>query len=620
MRTFRRLLKFLGAPCLVFVFCAALSAGNGQTPASEASPTVPPGAQLNSSPVEENQKLRSQVLTNARVMSGPKLKNPAISSDGLPPGVVRALLEQRNYLEAHGAVALTRAPVNASARELVGDNSRKPPPLSEDPPCHEPMIRAVNGKTRSVIFTPAAGDNRYRIEGCFFGNTPGIVQLEMRSAPHQSNAIPPIPMQLASTSTGAWSEHELNVQLDPELRGIPDSAVTLVIHPAKHRRIELRGCRFVAARAHPQLLSMIPSAWVSLYPSGVGPRSIRQLEYVSPTEASGAVPKDASAASAFVVRSDLGQFGIGRDSYDFSHLNPGWVVESVQLQTYSVSCPEVAASAQSFGGWKAEWTPLRVRVAFQESVCASALPQHAGFNMSLSQYAIRVWVVGPVGTQPLALVRRAAVTQLAAKTFVNRVLPLTLTSIPAICSYNYVCTRLNLLENEESDEIQKSRFQAEHFPLKKRSSQLPAFALIAATCLSIFVAVYTPYFDPARTTGLAIDLASTRCEYEGDDRLIVLHVTNASKIFLNTEEEDWKNLAGRLSEIYSMREHRTLYLLADEEVSFQTIADVIDIAESTESTAGTEPLDIKVRLITPVAAKAHCLHPVVPRPSLHGST
>jgi biopolymer transport protein ExbD len=195
-----------------------------------------------------------------------------------------------------------------------------------------------------------------------------------------------------------------------------------------------------------------------------------------------------------------------------------------------------------------------------------------------------------------------------------------LVTIPAICSYNYVCTRLSLLESEQSDEIQKSRFQADKFPLKKRFSQLPAFALIAATCLSIFVAVYTPYFDPLRATGLAIDLASTRCEYDGDDRLIVLHVTNASKIFLNTEEEDWKNLAGRLSEIYGMREHRTLYLLADEEVSFQTIADVIDIVESTETTAKTERLDIKVRLITPAAEKAHCLHPVVPRPSLHGST
>ncbi len=405
MRTFRRLLRYLATPCLVFLFCAALSAGYVQTLASEALPTVLPGAQLNPSLVDENQKLRSEVLANARVTAGPKLKNPAISSDGLPPGVVRVLLEQRNYLEAHGAVALTRVPVNASARELVGDNSRKPPALSGDPPCREPMIQAVNGKTKSVIFTPTAADNRYRIEGCFFGNAPGIVQLEARSGSRQPNAIPPIPMQLDSTSSGAWSERAINVQLDTELSGVPDYPVTLVIYTVKHRRLELRGCRFVAARGHPQLLSLIPSAWVSLYPSGVGSRSIRQLEYVSPTETSGAVPKDASASSAFVVRSDPAQFGIGRDSYDFGQLNPGWVVESVQLQTYSVSCPEVATSVRSFGSWEAEWTPLGVRVTFQESVCAFSLPPRSGFNMSLSQYAIQVWVVGPVGTQPLARVQ-----------------------------------------------------------------------------------------------------------------------------------------------------------------------------------------------------------------------
>jgi hypothetical protein len=254
------------------------------------------------------------------------------------------------------------------------------------------------------VFTPTAADNIYRIEGCFFGDAPGIVQLEVRNGTHQPNAIPPIPMQLDSTSREAWFRHEITAHLDTELSGIPDYLVTLVIYSAKQRRTELRGCRFVAVRGQAKLLSMIPSAWVNLYPSGVGSRSIRQLEYVSPTEASGAVPRDASAASAFVVRSDVRQFGTGRDGYEFSHLNPGWVVDSVQLQTYSASCPEIT-SAQSFGGWEAEWTPLGVRVAFKESLCASPRPPRYGFNMSLSQYAIRVWVVGPVGTQPLAPVR-----------------------------------------------------------------------------------------------------------------------------------------------------------------------------------------------------------------------
>jgi hypothetical protein len=405
MKTFRRPSRSLGTLCLSFLLCTAPFEEKVQALASDALQTASPAAQLKPALVDEYQKPWSQVFKNARVATGPKLKNPAISSDGLPPEIVSALQEQRSYLETHAAAFSAQPPINAAARELVGDNSPKPRSPSQGPPCHDPMIRSVNGKTNGVVFTPTAANNRYRIEGCFFGDAPGIVQLEARSGPHQIKAIPPIPMQLDSTSLGPWSDQELNVQIDTDLRGIFDYPVTLVIYPAKHRRIELPNCRFVAARGNPQLLSVIPSAWVSLYPSGVGSRSIRQLEYVSPTQAGGLVLEDATASSAFVVRSDRKQFGIGRDNYDFRQLNPGWVVDSVQLQTYSVSCPEVGTSTQSFGHWEAAWTLFGVSVAFEDSLCTSSVLPSSPSDMSLSQYAIRVWVVGPVGTPPLALTR-----------------------------------------------------------------------------------------------------------------------------------------------------------------------------------------------------------------------
>ena len=79
-------------------------------------------------------------------------------------------------------------------------------------------------------------------------------------------------------------------------------------------------------------------------------------------------------------------------------------MESVQLQTYRVRCPEVAPVHTS-GVWEATWTRLGVSIAFQETVCPLTAPASFAFNLSMSQYAIRVWVVGPVGTQPLALVR-----------------------------------------------------------------------------------------------------------------------------------------------------------------------------------------------------------------------
>lgn len=194
-----------------------------------------------------------------------------------------------------------------------------------------------------------------------------------------------------------------------------------------------------------------------------------------------------------------------------------------------------------------------------------------------------------------------------------------LVTVPAICSYNYLGAWIDLLDGE-SGETQRDRqtVTRSHAPSSK-SSGPPAFSLVAASGLAILVAAYTPYFDPHRSTGLGISLVSSRGEYVQNDRVIVLHVTNASKLFINDEEEGWRTLASRLSEIYSTREHRALYLLVDEEVSFQTVADVIDIVASDDVTTKTKSLNIEVRLITPAAMKAGCV--AIPSrfvPILHG--
>jgi len=234
----------------------------------------------------------------------------------------------------------------------------------------------------------------------FLGTSPGIVRLEAHAA-FSDDSIFPIVMQLDSSSIDVWSDNELRVSLEPSLNGISDQPVTLAIYPLKRGRIELRGCRFVAARGKPQLLSVIPSGWVKLYPSGVDSHSFRQLEYMSPTHAVINSGPNTTASSAFVTRWNWNRFDIGKDKYDFGQLNPGWVVEAVQLQTYSILCPGNIRSAQSFGRWETEWTLLGVSVAFGNSVCTSFIPPSFTFSMSFSQYAIRVWVIGPKGTQAL---------------------------------------------------------------------------------------------------------------------------------------------------------------------------------------------------------------------------
>ena len=185
-----------------------------------------------------------------------------------------------------------------------------------------------------------------------------------------------------------------------------------------------------------------------------------------------------------------------------------------------------------------------------------------------------------------------------------------LVAVSATCFYNYLRTRIDLLQSEVSNDPLADRVEyrqdARKFPLTRRFSQLPAFALIAAPSLAVLVALYTPFFSSRAPTGLDVGLASDRCEDDGDDQLIVLHVTDAGKLFLNTEQTSWNSLSGRLSEIYSMRAYRTLYLVIEDGVPFQTVADVIDIAQNASVKGNSSSADITIRLITPTAMKARC--------------
>lgn len=189
-------------------------------------------------------------------------------------------------------------------------------------------------------------------------------------------------------------------------------------------------------------------------------------------------------------------------------------------------------------------------------------------------------------------------------------------AVLATCSYNYLCTRMDLLQSEVFEEGQE---RGRHFRRTRRFSPterfaelpafgllgpLPAFGLLVALGLTVLIKVYMPFPPLHSPTGFYVGLASTRCEFDGVDRLIVLHITDAGKLFLNLEQEDWNNLANRLSQTYSMREHRTLYLVADSDVPFRTVAEALDTIEHAS--------DIQVQLLTPKAFNADCLlKPVV---------
>ena len=217
-------------------------------------------------PPEEYAKLRTSTLANARIRLTPKQKNPRISNRGLDPAILSTLQEQRAYLAMQSR--LISKPNSSLSAPLVKDygvgvslSSRKdsnPQPLAESPvslpagtsapapDCRAPMIRLVNGKKTRVVFTPQAPDNLYKIEGCFFGNVRGKLQLEPHPTVLGQSALP-ITLQIDS-ALNAWSDTKIDAYLDPGLSGIPDYPVTLVIYPGKGQRMELPGRFFVAVR------------------------------------------------------------------------------------------------------------------------------------------------------------------------------------------------------------------------------------------------------------------------------------------------------------------------------------------------------------------------------------
>ena len=128
-----------------------------------------------------------------------------------------------------------------------------------------------------------------------------------------------------------------------------------------------------------------------------------------------------------------------------------------------------------------------------------------------------------------------------------------------------------------------------------------------AVLLLVLILLPAFYALPAKhSTGFIVRLAPARCAES--DRRIVLRISNGSTPSINCEQEHWNTLASRLSEINSGRVCRTLYLSAEDDVSFQTVADVIDIVEETRFISPTkdrpegEHLGISVKPLTPATS------------------
>lgn len=335
-------------------------------------------------------QLKMAALSEAEARLEPRIRNPRISADGNEEPVGAILAQERSYLQRHAhAQAMPQLSHDLFLHDSVANTA------AVHSPCSAPTIFAVNGRRTGIVITPKRPFNHYRIEGCGFGVSPGQVRLEpdFGASPGSHNSVP-IPLLLEGA--GSWSDHEITVLLDSRLSGLFDSDVRLSIRRPDGRGVRLSGCRFVAVRAAATPLERIAASWVKLSTR----ETIHQLEYISPAGGGDPFSAYSPSMSALVIRSDSGRFAGRSDFYDFSRLNPGWTVESVQLQHYSIPCPGDVMRTQQEGNWNANFDARGFSVHWASFSCFSFIPPMFRFNMTSSEYAIRIWLIGPVGTQP----------------------------------------------------------------------------------------------------------------------------------------------------------------------------------------------------------------------------
>jgi hypothetical protein len=392
----------------------ARTVASGSAPGA-ASPTIQTGDPEGNLPASRYLELRMQTLAQARLIAGPRLKNPNLATGGLDRNAVAALAEQRasrlnragfSSQSAGGTALLSDRPaalLDSSSTNQPAQQPRIPTQTELDThksSCSVPGIHEVNGRTSSPVFTPAEPDSHYRITGCGFGSSPGTVRLQPSvSGSTPGPALQPIALVLEGFRS--WTDDHIDVRINSSLTGVPDFTADLVIQLPNGRSIRLPHCQFLAARGEPQLLRSIPAAWVHLDATSLSARAIHQVEFESPPVAGAEVPPDAVGASAFIVRSNPQAFSTGRDTYDLSQLAPGWVIESVQLRVFNAACPGQSKLPVSNGVWETSWTAHGFVVAWADETCSSPIPPVFNFTLSSSQYATNVWVIGPAGTQPI---------------------------------------------------------------------------------------------------------------------------------------------------------------------------------------------------------------------------
>jgi hypothetical protein len=266
---------------------------------------------------------------------------------------------------------------------------------------NDPTFRiiTVSGSAGPATFTPIDQYNLYTITGCSFGNPGSNDKVYIYGAgSFQGNF-----------AIKFWSDNSIAVTLDESISGYPDlSNINLVVQRNDGQQTQKPGFNFYAFRqAVP--LSTMPSSWAKLVTLTSGFKTMSPQYSSPPSSSPGPGP---TAGTSYVSRLyDGAKFDpTGKsDYYDFSQLAAGWTTDSFQVTTYLQTCVWVVTYKQNFGSWHWDWDRNNlnnIRVWFSDTTCSGfnavvPLGLQNYQNLTRSDYALKVWVIGPRGIDPL---------------------------------------------------------------------------------------------------------------------------------------------------------------------------------------------------------------------------
>jgi|SRR5579864_177914 len=265
-----------------------------------------------------------------------------------------------------------------------------------------PQFRILNvsGSSFPATFTPIDQYNLYTITGCSFGNAnPNNKVYVYGTGQFQGNF-----------NIKFWNDNSIALSLDESISGFPDlDNLTLVVQRSDGQQAQKGGFKFYAARQTVELKT-IPTSWVNLATLTSGFKTL-SAEYSSPPTSDQGGPGP-GPGSAYVSRYFSGAKFDPVSTYDhfyFNNLAPGWNTDSFQLTTYPLDCPYTVTWRQNFGAWSSGWDGNNIYVGLSDTSCSGfnpdslilGIPLNIYQNRTGSYYALKVWVTGPRGLDPL---------------------------------------------------------------------------------------------------------------------------------------------------------------------------------------------------------------------------